>query len=556
MIQKVGCIIFAALMLLFVVPVFGVDDTEQTPPEEQTVKEPYFGQGKSTDTIFKYEKKNRNTLLQMKGSGSSQSHADEDEGVFGLETLFGQLLFKGRGGYDGFYFLSGKLESDNLFRFNTTFGYYPAFIGGETRLTYRFLNANVLDTLSLADDVEGFVDEDYSEKAIEQGVGFSYKKRFKSGIREVVFNYAYTHLGGERLTTETFDINTPTVFRRVQADIGFGEIDTNEAIVGAAFGADAIDNPFLRGLRLDLQSGYQQAEYDAFDTFEAVTDRGFSGGAEMQACTPYGLFKAGYLDSQAAQIASGNYELGGLDFYYRHINYPYSDNEEIFGVAFTVDLFDPASSIDRACPRLFNPNNDHYDSVAQMSHIGKLAADEFTAKPQVRVVYTELLRVDKANLPSNVRVDPSPDNPRLIVQTGCVQRGLLSVSPQSASSAFSAGGQNIFVSMAALPAGQQSVTATLNDECCGDTQVRINTDAAATPSITSIRVQEQVGCVEDDPIQEDNGIEEDDSNSTSGSPALSCLAPNALCDINNDTCCPGTTCSLVSSPVAVIYRCQ
>lgn len=103
-----------------------------------------------------------------------------------------------------------------------------------------------------------------------------------------------------------------------------------------------------------------------------------------------------------------------------------------------------------------------------MSHIGKLAADEFTAKPLVRVVYTELLRVDKANLPLNVKVDSSPDNPRLIVQTGCDLRSLQSVSPRSSSSAFSTSGRKISIYLAALPPGQQAVTATFDDKCCRD----------------------------------------------------------------------------------------
>jgi len=532
MIRRFGCTIFSVLLLLAVEPVLGTAEKALTQADANSqVEQAHFGQDNPNDTIFKYEKKTQDTLLQVKGSGESRSYADEDNGVFGLETLFGQLLFRDNGGFDGYYFLSGKFESDNRFRFNSTFGYFPGSLGGETRLTYRFLNADVFDTLSLDDDVEGFLDDQYSEKATEQGLGFSYKRRLQIVIKELTFDYSYTHLGSERLTTAPFDIDTQAAFRRVQADIGFGDIDTHEALVGAAFGADNIDSPIVRGLRLDLQSGYQQADYGGFDSFAGVTDRGFSGGAELQTCTPYGLFKGGYQDSQAAETSYGNYQLGGLDIYYRHINYPYSEDEEVIGIGITIDPYDPGDVFNRACPRLFYLQNDRYDSVAQMAHIGRLASDDFTAKPQVRLVYKDLLRVDKANLPTNVSIDSNePGNPRLVVRTGCNQRGLRYAKPQSASSAFATGGQNIYVSVAGLPEGQQSVVATFNDECCGDTQVRLSTAAADTPSITSVRVQESVGCIEE----------------VTGGGAPVCLPLNAVCDVNNNNCCAGLTCESVS----------
>ena len=555
MIHKSGCVIFIALLLASI-PVSGTDETAPAQTgEESSVERPYLGDGKPSDTIFKFEKKDQNTLLQFKGSGSSRSSADENKGVFGLETLFGQLLFRDGDNYDGFYFLSGKLESDNRFRFNSTFAYFPGFLEGETRFTYRFMRADVLDTLALDDEVEGLLDEGYSEQAIEQGFGFSYKRRFKAVIKELAFDYAYTLLGSERLTTAPFDIDTQTAFRRVQADIGFGDIDTHEAIVSAAFGAEGIDNPIFQGLRLDLQSGYQQADYNGLDSFDDVTDRGFSGGLELQTCTPYGLFKAGYQDSQVSKTSYGNYQLGGLDLSYRHINYSYSEDETIIGVAFTISPFDPGASLDRKCPRLFYAQSDRYDSVNQMAHISRLTLDNFIAKPRVRVVYTDLFRVDKAELPANVSVDSTtePDNPRIVVRTGCRQLGLLSASPGSASSAFAAGGNDIYVSLAGLPAGQQSVSATFNDDCCGDTQVSLTTTAAATPAITSVRVQEAVGCVTEVEVEveveEPVVIEEPVTVPT-------CVADGDPCNPLGSSCCIGICIDFNGGSPPPDYRCQ
>ena len=546
-----ACIIFAAL-LLAAIPVSGTNETAPVQSgDESSVERSYPGDDKPGDTIFRYEKKNQNSLLQFKGSGSSHSRADESKGVFGIETLFGQLLFRDGDTYDGFYFLSGKLESDNRFRFNSTLAYFPGFLDGETRLTYRFMQADVLDTLALDDEMKGLLDEGYSESAIEQGFGFSYKKRFNAVIKELAFEYAYTLLGSERLTTAPFDIDTQTTFRRVQADIGFGDIDTHEATVTAAFGAEHIDNPILQGVRLDLQSGYQQADYNGLDSFDDVTDRGFSGGLELQTCTPYGLFKAGYQDSQVAKSSYGHYQLGGIDFSYRHINYSYSEDETILGVTFTISPFAPGLSLDRKCPRLFYAHSDSYDSVEQMAHISRLTLNNFIAKPRVRVVYTDLLRVDKAALPANASVDSTtePGNPRIVVRTGCRQLGLLSASPGSAASAFTAGGNDIHVSLTGLPAGQQSVSATFDDDCCGDTRVSLTTTGAATPAITAVRVEEAVGCVPEaegeEPVEGEEPI------------GATCIAANDPCNPLNNTCCMGMACvDFTGGFGPPDYRCQ
>lgn len=555
MIHKSGCVLFVAL-LLAAIPVSGTNESEPAQRGDDSSLERLQGDGKPGGTIFKFEKINQNTLLQFKGSGASHSRADDNKGVFGLETLFGQLLFRDADTYDGFYFISGKIESDNRLRFNATFAYFPGFLEGETRFTYRFMQADVLDTLALDDEVKGLLDEQYSEQAIEQGFGFSYKRRFKALIKELAFDYAYTLLGSERFTSAPFDIDTQTAFRRVQADVGFGDIDTHDAIVSVAFGAERIDNPLLQGLRLDVQSGYQQADYSGLDSFDDVTDRGFSGGLELQTCTPYGLFKAGYQDTQVAKTSYGNYQLGGFDLSYRHMNYSYSEDETIIGITFTLSPFAPGSSLDGKCPRLFYVHDDSYDNVEQMAHISRLTLNNFIAKPRVRVMYTDLFRVDKAELPANVSLDSTTeaDNPRIVVRTGCRQLGLLSATPGSAASAFAAGGNDIYVSLAELPSGQQSLSATFDDDCCGNTQVNLTTSAAATPAITSVRVEEAVGCV---PEVEEPVVVEEPQVAEEPVPAATCVAANDPCNPLNNTCCFAMLCVDFSGGFGPPdYRCQ
>lgn len=503
---------------------------EDVAGDGREAESPVMGQTNPDDTIFKYEKKDRTSLFQVKISGSNRSQEVIDTGTFALETMYGRLFQPVGDLYAGYYFLSGKAESDNRQRFNATLGYFPSGIGGEAKITLRLLNAEVRETLSIGKSYGSTIDYEFEESALEHGVGFSYRKRFKIVIRELALKYAYTYLDGESVDLGRFEFDTPDTWREVQTDAGFGDIDTHEAVVEVAVGTDNIDNPVLKGIRLDLNSGYQHAQYDGYKGSPGVTDTGFSGKVKLRACTPLGLFSGSYQDSQASKAWATSYQLGGLDIYYKDIDYPYAEDEEVVGLGFTVDMHDFDSALDGDCPRFFYPSNNGYANVSQIRHIGWLASDEFTAKPRIIVLYEEVTRVDKHGLPHNVRIDRK----RLIVTTDCPQLGVDSVYPPSATGAFGVDGNDITVTMSHLPSNTESVTARFDDACCGDTEVTIDTVVGQTIAVNSVSVRDRVDCY-----------------SGTTPPSRSCLAVGSICNPNNNTCCPPATCSYVSPD----YRC-
>lgn len=533
---------FCCLLFMILVTVSSAGASEENsiaPDEPQQADFQQMGQTKETDEIFKYEKKDRDTLLQFKGTGAGRSHDNADTGTFGLEALYGQLFHKVEEKYTGYYFFSAKIESDNRQRLNATLGYFLPSIGGEAKMTYRLLNAEVKETLGVDGGIDVLAGQEFEENALEQGLGLLYKKRFKIVIREMAFKYAYSHLGGDSVDLGQFNLDSDSRWRRVTTEAGFGDVDTHEATIKVAAGSDTIDNPVVKGLRLDVVAGYQDVHYDGFRGSEDISDSGFTGTVQLQACTPAGLFKGGYMDSEASKTAYGAYQLGGLDFYYKNIDYPYGEDEEVLGVGFIVDVFDTDSSLDPSCPRLFYPSDSGYDNVSQMYHIDWLASDEFTAKPKVRVIYEEVFGVSRLGLPGNVSIDGSV--PRLIVDTGCDQRGVRSVNPSSASSAFSVDGSNVNVSMADLPTNTGSVTARIDDACCGDTEVTVETVVGQTLAVNSVRVREQVGC-------------QPSATTSSGTVPGSCLIAGSLCTPGVSTCCPGLIClmSVTGGP----FTCQ
>lgn len=544
MIWKLNFTILLTCIFLIATSSTGADQgTSAT--QEKTAS--FMDQDKQTDTIFKFEKKDATSLIQLRGSGANRQEMEDNTGTFGLEVLAGQLFFPTNDRFDGYYFLSGKLESDNRQRFNATLGYFMPVVGGESKLTYRMFHADVKDKLALSDGFEQVLDSRFEESALEQGFGFSYRKRVKIVIRELAFKYAYTHLGGENVKPGTVLLDTPTVWRMVSPDIGFGDVDTQEALIEVAAGTDFLNNRFLKGIRLDLGSGYQEVKYGSFHDMAKVTDKGFSGFAALKACTPIGMFKVGYQDSPAAKTTSAGYQLGGLDLFFKDIDYEYGADEQIVGIAFTVDMLDTDAAFDRNCPRFFYPSNTGYANVSQMEHVGPLASDHFTAKPRVGVVYNDIFRVDKTGLPENVRVDDSdPGEPGLIVTTGCSQVRLLSVDPPSAGSAFGISGSEIRVVLDGLSGDRQTIVARFDDRCCGDTQVRITTDAVGT-AVTSVHVQEGVGCVQ---------VPETGQPQQPGTPPQ-CLAIGSVCNAGNDTCCSGTICEFAfNTGNTSVYLCQ
>lgn len=528
----------------------------ETEPDNESIQQrtdPFMEQDKQSGTIFKFEKKDNASLIQVKGSGADRHQMENDTGTFGLEVLAGHLFSPAKGQFDGYYFLSGKVESDNRQRFNATLGYFMPLVGGETKLTYRLFHAEVKDKLALSDGFERVLDPQFEESALEQGVGFSYRKRVKIVIRELTFKYSSTHLGGESVKRSPVFLDTPTAWRMVSPDIGFGDVDTHEASLGVAAGSDFLDNGFFKGIRFDVGSGYQAVQYDSFHGIGEATDKGFSGFAALKACTPIGMLKVGYQDSPAAKTVSAGYQLGGLDVFYENIDYEYGADEQIVGVAFTVDMLDTDAAFDGNCPRFFHPSDTGYANVSQMEHVGFLASDHFTAKPRMSVIYNDIFRVDKTGLPQNVRVDDSdPGDPRLIVSTSCSQVRVLSVDPPSAGSAFGISGSEIRVALDGLPGDQQTIVARLDDQCCGDTQVRITTGAAGT-AVTSVHVEEGVGCR---PVPETGQPQQSGQPQQPGT-TPQCLAIGSVCNANNDTCCPGASCEFAfNSGSTSVYLCQ
>lgn len=551
---------------------------------------PQIGQSQQTDTIFKFEKKDRRSLLQFKGTGNSRSHDAEDKGTFGLEALYGRFFNPIGKEFAGYYFLSGKIESDNRQRFNATFGYFPPGIGGEAKLTYRFLNAEVRESLTLGEGLDLLLEQQFEESALEQGLGVSYKKRFKIVIKELTLKYAYTSLGGESVDLGMVNLDTPAEWRRAQANAGFGDVQTHEALVEIATGVDDIDNPVLKAIRLDLGSGYQDVTYEGFRGGSEVNDSGLFALVQLKACTPAGVLKGWYQDSEAAQTFYTGYQIGGVDLYYKNIDYEYGEDEEVVGLGLTIDMFDTASAFDSSCPRFFYPSDTGYANVSQMQHIEWLASDEFTAKPKVRVVYEDVFRINKRGLPSNVRIDDSSSTeesnpePRLIVSTGCSQNRIRSVQPDTAASAFGVAGNDVSITMSRLPANENGIIARVDDACCGDTEVTVRTVAGANLMVNSVVVREEVGCQR--PPEEPTttttttttttGTETPTTTTTTTTPSTNpttpttpttptitptpaplCLALGSICNQANDTCCPGTSCEFAfNTGSGSIYLCQ
>jgi hypothetical protein len=440
---------------------------------------------KTSGSLFKFEKEGRASLLQLKGSAIDRRQTGDDTGSFGLEALYGNLFGPAGDQFAGYYFLSGKVESNNRQRFNATFGYFPPEIGGEGKVTYRLLHADIIDTLPLSGEFE--------EGALEQALGVTYRKRLNLVLKEITLKYAYTHLGGESVRKGPYTIDTPALWRQVRAEAGFGDIDTHDALVEFAAGADGLDYPVLEGIRLDLGGGYQHVNYGGFGIVPEFTDEGFTGVAELKACTPFGVVKGWYEDSQAATTSYGGYQIGGLDVYYKNIDYQYGGDEEIIGMAFTVDLYDTAAAFDRRCRPFFHPSDTGYTSVRQMAHISRLAADEFLAKPRVTEVPVDLYWVDRTSLPPDVQIDSSGEGPGLIVTTRCSQSGIRSVVPAGAGTSVEVNGNTIWIGLAGLPAADQTIVVQTNDNCCGYTEIMVRTRVGSL-AVDEVSTRQGIGC--------------------------------------------------------------
>lgn len=450
-----------------------------------------LGEKSTGESLFKLEEKNQTNLLQLKALAIGRKHTGTETGAFGLEALYGHLFLPSNEQFfSGYYLLTGRLESNNRQRFNATLSYFTPKIGGESKLTYRLLHAQIQDNLPLSGEFE--------EGVLEQGFGLTYRKRLKILLKEFGLKYGYTHLGGESIETGPYNLDSETSWRHVRANAGFGDVDTHDVLFEVATGSDLLDYPVLRGIRLDLGGGYQHVTNKEYLDTAEVVDEGFTGIAELKACTSFGVLKGWYQDSQAARTGYGGYQLGGLDVYYKNIDYKHGEQEEVIGVAITLDLFDTGAAFDTRCRPFFNPSEAGYTSVYQMGHISGLDSNELTARPKVNVVYDDIYTVDKTNLPDNVQVDASGE-PSLVVTTKCPQLSVRSVVPASAAGAVSVSGKTIIVNLAALPAVSQTIKIRTNDGCCGYTQVRVTT-VAGSVSVSSVDVREGLGCPRPEPV--------------------------------------------------------
>jgi len=438
----------------------------------------------SSSTLYKFEKKNENYLLQMKGTATDRKYTGADTGTVGLEALFGHLFVPSSDVYLGYYFFSGKIRTDSSQRFNATMGYFPPLIGGEVKLTYRLLHSGVKQVLPITGE--------FDKNAVEQGIAVYYKKYSNILLREFGLNYAYTNMGGESDIIGPYNVDTPTTWGQDKAVRGFGDTETHNALIELAFGSDSLDLPLVEGLRLDLGGGYQRATYGQFYDISETTDDGLTGSAKVQLCTPFGVLIGSYEDSPSADINSGGYKLGGLEAFYKKIDYERSDTQEVFGLILTFDIFNPGSIFDTSCSPLFHPSTSGYSGTGEMSHIAALSSDQFTTQ-KVNEIIHNLYQVNKNQMPDNVRIDTTGE-PKLVVTTNCPQVNVRTVDPVSASSAFSLNGNEIYIGLAGLPTDGQTVVATVNDRCCGDTRVTLATRSGSL-AVDSVDVREGVGCV-------------------------------------------------------------
>lgn len=229
---------------------------------EESIKDspsPFAEPDKTSNAIFKFEEKDETTLLRLKGTGENREETGGKRGIFGLELFWGQLLFPQGDASLGYYFVSGKIESDNRQRFNSTFGFFPPSIGGELKVSYKALNAQLTSSLPLSKDYDLAFNREFKESALEQGLAVSYRKRIDSPVKEFGARYLFTHLEGESVDLGLTTIDSETTWRQVKASAGFADVDNHVLSFEVAAGSDHLDFPMLHGVRLDLGAGYQDA---------------------------------------------------------------------------------------------------------------------------------------------------------------------------------------------------------------------------------------------------------------------------------------------------------
>ena len=140
---------------LFLYATFSVDAKENASTSDSSVlEESYKSMAKddSSSTLFKLDKASKSNLLRLRTTATDRKYTGNDTGSFGLEAFYGHLFLPVTDQYNGYYLISGKVESDYRQRFNATAGYFLPGIGGEARLTYRLLNTEIRQTLPQVDE--------------------------------------------------------------------------------------------------------------------------------------------------------------------------------------------------------------------------------------------------------------------------------------------------------------------------------------------------------------------------------------------------------------------
>lgn len=564
--RKKVFLLVSVLWLCLAVDISANDLGQAEKKPEKDIFAPIIEHKGQPDEILTYERRNDDTVLQLRATGKNHREGGSNKGLFGLEANFGQLFQKIGDQYAGYYYLSGRLENYDRQRFNATIGYFLPVFGGESVMTYRALNSEVRDMVRTEKGMELLFDDEIEENALEQGFGILYRKRIDSFIREYAFRYIYTHLGGESVdgAIHSYDSEIQSII--AQADIGFGDVDTHEGLVEFAAGVDGIDSDFIQGIRFDLAAGFQGANYEGYRNTEDINDSGFSFYTKLQACTPYGSVKVGYQDSQASRAVSAGHNIGGFEIYYKGIDYEYGRDENIVGIGLTFDLFNPGAVLDRSCKPLFHPSDNGYRNVSQMRHVGYLASDEYTAKPIVQAVFGEVYRLDKTRIPANVQIDTTtdPNSVKLLVPTGCRQLNTISVNPPAAAPAFGTNGNNVSITMSSLPNANQTISVIMNDDCCGNTQILVGTRSTPNLTVNSINVTTGVGCQPTTATTvTTTALTTETTSSTVGtsqpqnptpSTPPQCLAAGENCLNANLPCCSGNCVNV--GAIAPVWRCQ
>lgn len=460
---------------------------EWNPDESAT----FIPDKKEPDTIVSFEEKNESVLLRLRGTGENRDTTTDNTSPFGLELFWGQLLFPYCGFSSAYYFLSGKLDSDSMGRFNATVGYFLPLVGGEFKLSYKALHGELKSSIDDAEQYQGIINNDFAENATEQGLGLLYTKHFDGVLREFGLKYIYSYLGGESTRQDPAIVDSSTVWRMVEANVGFGDVSSHDTKLETAIGSDSLNFPFLEAVRFDFGAGYQQIDYGAFQGIGSTTDQGFSGMAQVQARTPIGVLKSWFEDSQAATSYYAGFQYGGIDFYFQSIDYDHGSDEKIIGLAVTFDIFNPGEVFTNSRRPFFHNSDSGYIDVQEMQHISGMAQNSFTIKPRIQVKTKDIYKVNKSRT-STVVVDGA-GNPRLVVRTACSLTAVSSVSPASAANAFTISGKQVTINLSDLPAGRQVIVAKINDSCCGYTRLAVTTGDDAG-SISSVNVQDSVDC--------------------------------------------------------------